>query len=117
MKRSPMKASRPAMTPLRLSAKDEQCTLNVASVCNYDPSTVALCHLPFIGGAGGGQKTDDYCAAYGCSACHDWIDNRDGVHPLAERLYYGARGMIRTLRRMIQKGLITVKGLSPGVDA
>lgn len=113
MRRAALKASRPVMTPLRSSAKGEQCTFNVAGVCNYNPSTVALCHLPFIGGAGVGQKTDDFCAAYGCNACHDWIDNRSGVHPFHERVFYAARALIRTQRIMIEKGLITVKGISP----
>lgn len=118
MRRTPIqrtamkRSSRPKMTPVRKSADGEGCTLNVAGVCNYDSATVALCHLPFLVGAGMGQKTDDLCACFGCSACHDWIDNRDGVHPLADRMYYGARAMVRTLRRMIAKGIITVKGMA-----
>lgn len=101
-----------SMTPLRKSAKGEACTLNVAGVCNYDTATTVLCHLPIIGEHGGAMKTADYCAAYGCNACHDWIDNRVGVHPYEERLFYAARGMVRTQRRMVEKGLIVVKGIA-----
>ena len=104
--------TRPKMTPLRASAKGEDCTLNVAGVCNYDTTTTVLCHMPIVGEAGGGQKCEDYCSAYGCNCCHDWIDNRNGVHPYEERLFYAMRGIVRTWRRMIQKGLIQVKGIA-----
>ena len=107
-----MKGATRKMTPLRTSAKGESCTFNVAGVCNYNPETVVLCHLPILVPAGIGQKAPDYCAAYGCSACHDWIDNRGGVHPYEERLYYAARGLVRTQHRMIEKGLIVVKGVA-----
>ncbi|MET3654066.1 nuclease domain-containing protein [Dyella japonica] len=100
------------LTPLRKSAKGEDCTLNVAGVCNYDPSTTVLCHLPIIESAGMGQKATDLCACYGCNACHDWIDNRNGTNPYDERLFYAARGLVRTQRRMIEKGLIVVKGIA-----
>lgn len=99
-------------TPLRQSAKGESCTLNVAGVCNYNSETVVLCHLPILADHGFSTKVADYCAAYGCSACHDWIDNRNGVHPYEERLYYAARGLVRTQQRMIEKRLIVVKGVA-----
>lgn len=114
MKRTALKASGPVSTPLRDSARGEACTLNIASVCNYDPATVVLCHLPFVAGTGGGQKAPDYCAAYGCSACHDAMDSRSMVLSKVDKVFYGARGLIRTQRRMIDKGLITVKGIQPG---
>jgi hypothetical protein len=102
----------PKTTPLRRSAKGESCTLNVAGICNHNPETVVLCHLPILADHGFAMKVADYCAAYGCSDCHDWIDNRKGVQPYEERLYYAARGLVRTQSRMIEKGLIVVKGVA-----
>ena len=31
---------------IRLSARDEACTFEIVGVCNGDPSTTVLCHLP-----------------------------------------------------------------------
>ena len=114
MKRSALKSKGPSMTPLRASAEGEACTLNILGVCNYDPSTVVLCHLPFVAKERDSRKAPDYCAAYGCSACHDALDGRTMVLSKADKLFYGCRGLIRTLRRMVEKGLITVKGIQPG---
>ena len=34
------------MSAIRKAAKGEECTLNIAGVCSYDPETVVLCHFP-----------------------------------------------------------------------
>lgn len=65
-----MKTTRPKMTPIRLSAKDEECTLRFPC-CNYRIDTTVLCHR---NGAGGGMKAPDTDAAYGCYACHTMLD-------------------------------------------
>lgn len=111
-KRSKAKSSRPKTAPLRSSAQGEACTLNIASVCNYDSATVVLCHLPFLAGASMGKKAPDFCACYGCSACHDALDGRGVVMPITEKLFYASRALVRTLARMSEKGLIFIKGVT-----
>ncbi len=73
-----MKSPRPKMTPIRKSAKDEECTIRLPmGVCNYDTATTVLCHENELeAGKGLGLKAPDTCAAYGCSSCHDVVDGR-----------------------------------------
>ncbi len=92
------------------SAKGEQCTFNIAGVCNYDPATVVFCHLPFLK-SGVGQKASDLCGAYGCSACHDAVDDRVPSFEFKDDPnYYMARALVRTLERLIEKGILSAKG-------
>lgn len=94
---------------IRQSAKGEQCTLNIAGVCNYNPETVVLCHFPSEE-HGIAKKSDDMCAGYGCSDCHDAIDNRtNGGLTDGEREFYMRRSMVRTHKRLIEKGIISIK--------
>src|SRR3990167_9253871 len=60
---------------IRMSAKGEECTFQIPGVCNGNPETTVLCHLPDES-HGMGHKADDISAAYGCAACHDAIDSR-----------------------------------------
>lgn len=110
--------ARPKMTPLRKSANGEGCTFNVAGVCNYDPKTVVLVHLRWLGDCGGSLKPTDLQAAYGCSECNRWTDSptkaetADRAKYESDRNYYGIRAMVRTQLRMVAKGLITVNGIA-----
>ena len=93
---------------LRSSARDEECTLHIAGVCNYTPSTTVLCHLPDES-HGLAQKATDLSACYGCSACHDVIDGRKPhVFLPGERDWYLRRAMVRTWTRFVEKGLVKV---------
>ncbi len=99
---------------LRDSARMEECTFQIPGVCNHDPATTVLCHLPDES-HGGSRKADDHCSAYGCSSCHDAIDRRDRegysliVLSLAGSVdFFMRRAMVRTWRRMIEKGLIKI---------
>ena len=92
---------------LRDSARGESCTLNIAGICTYDDSTVVLCHLSYES-HGMGRKSDDIVAAFGCHACHDAIDGRAGHLSPEDREYYARRGMVRTWRRWIERGLVKV---------
>jgi len=108
-----LKAKRPKSTPLRKSANGEGCTLNIAGVCNYNPKTVSLAHLPRLGDiAGMGRKVEDFCACYACDLCHSAMDGRSIVLPISDWYFYAARALVRTLARMVEAGLITIKGLS-----
>lgn len=96
---------------LRDAAEGEQCTLNIAGVCNYQPDTVCLAHLPDES-KGMATKADDLSSCLSCSACHDVIDGRvKGVITPEEREYYMRRAMVRTWRRLLEKGVITIRGV------
>ncbi|WP_154899097.1 DUF1364 domain-containing protein [Serratia ficaria] len=60
---------------LRDSARARYCTLQIPGICNGNPETTVLCHLP-CSTHGMGYKSDDYWAVFGCSSCHDVIDGR-----------------------------------------
>ena len=97
---------------MRESARNEPCTMNIMSVCSYDPSTTVLAHLPDESN-GMGKKADDLSACYACQNCHDCMDNR-APWPESEKFmkdWYYRRAQTRTLRRMVELGIITIKGL------
>lgn len=96
------------------SARGEACTLGIPFVCNHDPETVVFCH--HNDGTGGSNKlTGPLTGGYGCSACHDVIDGRSdivlGYEEKRDLEFYKRRSMIRTLNRLIAKGLVKVSGL------
>lgn len=95
---------------LRDSAKGEDCTLRIPGVCQFDPETTVLAHLPF-GGRGTGYKASDLHAVYACAACHDELDGR-ARNPISreELLECCIRALAETHQRMTYKGLINVKG-------
>lgn len=73
----PIKNSKPKMTAIRKSARNQECTLRFPGVCNFDISTTVLCHSNLVAdGKGLSIKAPDTAAAYGCSACHDVLDGR-----------------------------------------
>ena len=97
---------------LTQSAKDESCTLNIVGVCNHHQETTVWCHLS--DGSGGSNKlTGVLNGCYGCSSCHDEIDGRTGYKLTTElqREFYMRRANKRTINRLIEKELVTVKGL------
>ncbi|WP_323142746.1 nuclease domain-containing protein [Massilia phyllosphaerae] len=73
--RKPMKSSRPKMTPIRASARGQDCTLRFPGICNRNPETTAWCHSNRLeDGKGMGLKAPDHHGCYGCSDCHAWLD-------------------------------------------
>ena len=95
---------------VRQSARGEECTLNIAGVCNYQPETTVFAHLPDES-KGMGPKADDLSGCYACHACHDAIDNRSkSTLPAEVREWYMRRAMVRTWRRLHDKGLLLIKG-------
>lgn len=96
-------------TKLRKSAMGEECTLQIYGVCNCNPETTVLAHLNFTGSVMG-SKAPDLDACYACSSCHDVWDGR-ARWPDSERTdreWYGARAIVRTHIRMIEKGVLKV---------
>jgi len=121
--RSPMKSASPGKAPgkstlkstnkktskIRQSAKGEPCLVRVPGVCNGNRATTVLAHL---NGAGVGCKHGDHKAAYACSACHSWLDGgyvQSGYGRTTRDLWH-LESVIRTQDRLVEKGLIQVKG-------
>lgn len=88
---------------LRRSAYQQDCTMNVAGVCNYNPETTVLAHISVEGGTMGG-KTHDFSAVFACSHCHSWYDNYLGAED--ELYFYSRRALVRTWEKWIEQGLI-----------
>ena len=89
---------------IRQSAKGEECTMN-SPVCNFNPETTVFCHLnESFAGKGIGQKADDCAGFYGCSDCHAAYDQNR--LPPESGYFYLLRAYTRTIRRLIDKGVL-----------
>ena len=89
---------------IRDSARGEDCTVCIPGICNGNPETTVLDHLP---GGGMGAKRLDIHGAYACSNCHDAIDHRVMVrlsNNEIDLMHYQA--VIRTQEILWNKGLI-----------
>ncbi len=87
---------------IRNAANGEQCTLN-GPHCNYSAETVVFCHLnESYAGKGGSQKADDIAGFFGCAECHRDYDT--GKLEAAD--FYVLRAMYRTLRRLLDRGIL-----------
>lgn len=89
---------------LRDSARGQLCTLRTC-ICNRDPETTVLAHLPSpIKGMG--NKSDDWHAVFACSSCHDAMDRHSPVETNwpAVRL----RALQETQRIWFEMGLLQV---------
>lgn len=94
---------------LRRSAKGEDCTLRLPGICQFDPATTVLAHLPF-GGRGTGYKASDLHAVYACDACHSELDGRSRNPISREELWECCiRALAETHQRMLGKGLVSVR--------
>lgn len=104
----PSKEIREKMSKITDSARGRECQIRIAGVCNHNPETVVLCHLP---GGGMGMKRHDFMAAYGCAACHDAVDGRvktDEPTWLIRLWFYEA--VFRTQQILLDEGLIKING-------
>lgn len=114
---SPLRPLHIESRALRQSAEQELCTLQIVGVCRHDRDTTVLAHLPDESG-GISRKSDDISAAYACDTCHAVIDGRrpwpEDEKPHRER--YLRRAMVRTWRRMLETGVLTIRGLDLSRD-
>ena len=93
------------------AARGEACTMHTP-VCNYDAETTVACHSNLhLHGKGMGGKADDLFVAFGCSACHHWLDTSGASKE--DRLYYWSRGHAKTLERLVDRGIIKIEGYTP----
>jgi len=108
----------PALLPklrspaLMEAARGMPCSLRLPGICNHNPETSVMCHLPGIGKSMR-SKVSDLHTAIGCSACHTAIDTfgweRRGL-TAAVVLDAMLRGHAETQARLAALGIITVKG-------
>lgn len=104
-----MIAKQPAIVSpaLRNSANGESCTVRLAG-CEGSHGVV-LAHIR-TAGTGMGRKPDDATAAvYACMNCHDLIDGRRVWTFQVNKAEAILHAMIRTHRRMFDRGLLEVK--------
>lgn len=92
------------------AAEGEKCLIQ-SPYCNSDPSTTVACHSNELDdGKGIAQKADDCFVAFGCSACHDFVDGRiqgpDRYPDKGQRQEYLDRGIKRTIRKLIDLGVL-----------
>jgi hypothetical protein len=81
----------------------------------HDPATVVFAHFPDES-RGGKRKSDDFIGGYCCNICHAIIDGRCcpsvyGAHAdeyLDNKEFYLRRSQNRTMRRLIEKGVIKI---------
>jgi len=91
---------------LRDEARDRDCQVRLAGICNHNRSTVVLAHLRLAGITGVGMKAPDQLGAWACSDCHAEADRRTCMidRDLALRSFY--EGIFRTQAILIKEGKI-----------
>lgn len=89
---------------LRASARNQPCMFRTP-VCNHDATTTVLCHIR-DDAKGMGNKANDWSAAFGCTACHEAIDQHKFSRE--DELEYSLKAMQRTQAYWVLKGLIIV---------
>lgn len=113
-----MKSKRPKSTPIRASARGEACTLRFPC-CNFDPTTTVWCHSNRAeDGKGMGIKARDEEGAYGCHACHSWLDG--GYAGRMERALvdvYFDLARAESRRILHRKGLVKTEAATAGTVA
>lgn len=84
------------------AANGEQCTLQGPN-CNGRTDTTVFCHLnEAYAGKGMRQKADDCAGFFGCFGCHADYDSNN----LDDADFYVLRAVTRTIRRLLDKGII-----------
>jgi hypothetical protein len=97
------------MTRARKSAKGEECTLHIAGICGYSTDTTVLCHLHSDSKGMGNKSQDVGSAIYACHKCHSLaLDDKSSQFWKEEPYFYILRALQRTIKRMIEKGIIKI---------
>jgi hypothetical protein len=94
------------MTDLRALARDQECTIRLANICNRDSATTVLAHYRISGISGMGLKVHNILGAWACSACHAYVDTHHDNETECSHL----RGVIRTQDTLVRLGVLQVKG-------
>lgn len=90
------------MTDLRAQARGRMCLIRLPGICTHNPETTVGCHFRFAGESGMGKKPDDIFIAWGCAACHAYVDTH---HDDRVQLAF-ALGVFRTQAVLRREGLL-----------
>lgn len=93
---------------LRDSARGQPCMFRLPYVCNGDPATTVFCHGPDESKAMG-CKAHDFIGSFGCSACHEAMDQRRQIDPISWEVAWRT-AMVRTWTWWIEHGYIRIVG-------
>ena len=88
------------MSALTRLARGQECQIRLPGICNGYPATVVACHFRLSGLSGIGKKPPDIFCAWGCSACHAYVDS----HKDAETQLAFAHGCFRTMALLHKRG-------------
>lgn len=73
-------------------ARDQPCLLLVPGCCNHRTDTTVACHSNWQehGGKAGARKADDQYSAWGCAACHRWLDQGSALKAQKQAVFMAA---------------------------
>jgi hypothetical protein len=88
-------------------SKGQPCALQIPHVCLGTTDTTIPGHVrdETFGNA---QKADDISVIDMCAACHDLFDGRSGTLSREDWLFYALRGLQRTLRSRVLRGIAVI---------
>lgn len=92
-------------TKLTKAARGQMCQIRIPGVCNHDPETTVLAHLPGGGMAG---KTEDIFGAHACYACHREVDRETRMVSKEDAERWHLDGMVRTIQYLLDTGQIEI---------
>ena len=88
------------LTAVQRSARDQDCTVEIAGICNGDVSTTVLAHLSFQYGTDKRNRPNERNAVYACSKCHDEIGSWSDLYGMEI-----ARALVRTAEARDRMGI------------
>jgi len=91
------------MTNLRQYAAGKPCMIRKENVCDGRTDTTVLAHFRMSGISGMGIKGPDLLAAWACANCHAWVDTHKDAYTQLDF----AKGVLRTINRLIEEGVVT----------
>jgi hypothetical protein len=96
------------MSKITESARDKNCLVRLPC-CNRNQSTTVHAHYRSVSlGAGVALKPHDLLGARACSDCHNEIDRRTRLYEHHEARLAHAEGCLRTIKALIDEGVIRV---------
>ena len=96
------------MSKIRKSARNEDCSVRLPSVCNFNPETTIFAHLGNSFSAA--NRSNDIHGCYCCSDCHDVIDGRRKTTLAVIDLQIAKYdAMMETQLKLMEKELLCIK--------
>lgn len=93
---------------LRELARGKPCMIRAPLICNGDVSTTVLAHVRMVGISAMAMKAPDFFGAWGCSACHDYVDGRlPTMDSYEKRRLVHIEGTLRTQHEVLLLGYLS----------